>query len=150
LRFVLLHPHPAAPLVGYAAQGERLLRFDERSDGDREVISAVCPDLPVLAPGLGPSRFPSAYSSVLYLPQPRADGAACVLTVLTPLGAAEPAGEIGRSCRVISRVRGALREVDKYALVDRMRRTDAPIHFDRSVSDIPGCVTHLSGSAGLQ
>ena len=150
LQFVLLHPHPAAPLAGYAAVGDRLFRFDERSDGDREVISAVCPNLPHLAPDLWRERFPSAPSAMLYLPQPRPDGAFSVATVLTARGAPEPAGELGRSCRVLARVRGGLREVDKYALVDRMRRTDSPIQFDRSVTNVPGCPARLNGSAGLQ
>ncbi len=148
LQFVLLHPHPAGPLTGYAAEGERLFRFDERADGDYEVISAVCPNLPHLAPDFWRERFPSAPSAMLYLPQPRSDGAFAVATVLAARAAAEPAGMLGRSCRVLTRVRGGLREVDRYALVDGMRRTDAAMEFYRSAADIPGCQTKLDRPAG--
>ncbi len=149
LQFVLLHPHPPGPLAGYAAVGDRLFRFDERADGDHEVILAVCPDVPGAEVDQWREHFAKSPSAVLYLPQPRSDGAVYVATVLAVFGAREPAGMIGRSCRVISRVRGALREVDKYALVDGLRRTDPPMEFYRGPIDTPGCGAHFVGPAGL-
>jgi hypothetical protein len=138
LQFVLLHPHAAAPLAGYAAQGERLFRFDERPGGDRELISAVCPELPETGRGYWRYRWPATPSAVLYLPQPRADGAIGVVTALTARNEPEPAGEIAHSCRVFSRIPGALHEVDKYALVEELRHTDVPIQFFENPTDIPG------------
>jgi len=147
LQFVLLHPHPAAPLAGYAARGERLFRFDQAAGGDREVISALCPDLPATVASNWQARWPSAPSAVLYLPQPRSDGATSVVTVLTSRAAPEPAGEIARSCREFSRIRGSLHEVDKYALVEQSRRTDLPMQFYRSDGDIPGCLLRPTGKS---
>jgi hypothetical protein len=149
LQFVLLHPHPAAPMAGYAAQGERLFRFEQAAGGDHEVISALCPDLPVTGAGNWQFRWPRAPSAVLYLPQPRPDGAASVVTVLTSRGSPEPAGEIGRSCREFSRIRGTLHEVDKYALVRESRRTDLPMQFYRSEAEIPGCLLRLNGESRI-
>ncbi len=147
LQFVLLSPHPTAPVVGFAAERERLLRFDERADGDREVISALCPASSVTAPDNWQPRWSGAPSAVVYLPQPRPDGADNIVTVLTTRGTPEPAGEIGRSCRELSRYRGALREIDKYALVEELRRTDVPIQFFKTPTDIPGFLARFhSGS----
>lgn len=147
LQFVLLHPHPAVPLAGYAARGDRLFRIDEQAGGSHEVITAVCPDLPATRVGDWRSRWPSAFSAVLYLPQPRPDGANNIVTVLAARGAAEPAGQISRSCRVMARVPGALREVDKYALVGELRRSDVPIRFYRGEWDVPGCLAHLNSDS---
>jgi hypothetical protein len=146
LQFVLLHPHPTAPVVGYAAEGERLFRFDERADGDHEVVSALCPDMFVTGSWNWGDRWTGSPSAVVYLPQPRPDGAASVVTVLMARNAPEPAGEIGRSCHVLSRYRGAIHEVDKYALVDELRRTDVPIQFYRSPREIPGCIAHINSA----
>ena len=140
-------PHPAAPIAGYVAEGDRLFRFDQAADGDREVISALCPDLSGIAAANWRAHWGSAPSAVLYLPQPRQNGAITVETVLTSRGSPEPAGAIGRVCRAFSRIRGTLREVDKYALVEKLRRTDVPMRFYRSEADIPGCRVRLTGES---
>jgi hypothetical protein len=72
-----------------------------------------------------------------------------VVTVLTSRGSLEPAGEIGRSCREFSRIRGTLHEVDKYALVRESRLTDLPMQFYRSEADIPGCLPRLNGESRI-
>jgi hypothetical protein len=43
-----------------------------------------------------------------------------------------------RTCTVLGRIRGDESAVDKYALVDTLRRTDTPIRFARSIKDVPG------------
>jgi hypothetical protein len=133
LRCVQLSSHGAAPLVGYAAWGGQLYRFQQEEDGGYEALSLVCrtggedwhqPWTGVFSVGLDVIDGPEAGSRMI--------------TVLAPRPSLTPAGAIGRSCREVSRVRGTLRLEDWRRLVEQSRRDDPVMHFYRNVDDMPG------------
>jgi hypothetical protein len=133
LRCVELSSHRAAPLVGYAAWGGQLYRFQAEDGGDYEALSVVC------GPGVEDWHQPwnSVFSvSLAIVHGPEAGGS--VVTVLAPRSMLTPAGAIGRSCREVSRIRGTLRLEDGRRLVERSRRDDPVMHFYRNIEDLPG------------
>jgi len=144
LQIVLLSPHPAPQVVGYASKDGQLYRFEQYPNGDYEVLEAVCPATPELQDPAWRQRWPSAFSSVLHLPQPRPDAPDRLVTVLTARRSAEPAGWIGPSCKEIMKLYGSISPTDRNALVDELRRTDTPMHFYELAEQVPGYV-----SAGL-
>jgi hypothetical protein len=138
LQFVLLSARPVSQVVGYASRNGQVYRFEERPIGDYQVISAVCPHSPQLEYSNWINRWPGTFSSLMQLPKPTAD-ADVVVNVLTAQSP-EPAGWIGRSCKEITKLNGALLLVDRRDLVDSLRRQDKPIQFPRSLGQIPGFI----------
>jgi hypothetical protein len=138
LQFVLLSAHPVSSVQGYAVLGGRLQRFDQRPDGDYQLIAAACPSLPETPYGRWDSRWPDTASAVLYLPGPRPDGAANVVTILTPASRPQAAAEISHSCRELFRARGGVTPADPEALIRELRAQDTTIRFARNVEDVPG------------
>ena len=138
LQIVLLSAYPVSAVQGYATLGGRLQRFDQRPDGDYELIAAACPDLPETPFERWNSHWPDTASAVLYLPVPRPDGATNVVTILTPRNRPRASAEISRSCRELFRARGAVTPVDPEALISDLRTEDTTIRFPRNVEDVPG------------
>jgi hypothetical protein len=138
LQFVLLSVHPVSAVQGYAMLGGRLQRFDQRPDGDYELIAAACPSLPETPYERWNSRWPDTASAVLYLPGPRPDGATNVVTILTPQTRQQASAEISRSCRELFRARGGVTAADPEALIRELRTQDTTIRFARNVEDVPG------------
>jgi hypothetical protein len=133
LRCVELSSHGAAPLVGYAAWGGQLYRFQQEDDGGYEALSAVCRP--------GGEDWQQPWTGVFSIGLDVIDGPEAgsrMVTVLAPRRNLTPAGAIGRSCREVSRVRGTLRLEDWRRLVEQSRRDDPVMHFYRDVDDMPG------------
>jgi hypothetical protein len=138
LQIVLLSAHPVSAVQGYAVLGGRLQRFDQRPDGDYDLIAAACPDLPETPFEKWDSRWPGTASAVLYLPGPRPGGATNVVTILTPRSRQQAAAEISRSCHELFRARGGVTAADAEALIRELRTQDTTIRFARNVEDVPG------------
>jgi hypothetical protein len=133
LRCVQLSPHGAAPLVGFAAWGGQLFRFQQADDGGYEALSMVC--------GPGGDDYHQPWTGVFSISLNVAGGpedGRRMVTVLAPRSSLSPAGAIGRSCREVSRVRGTLLLEDSRSLVEQSRRDDPVMHFYRDVNDMPG------------
>jgi len=137
LQFVLLSARPAGRVVGYAANAGRMYRFEEQDAGNYQVLSAVCPITPRLERARWANRWPQSFSVVTYLPRPMLGGTA-IVTVLAGRELAEPVGWMRTACHQIGQIRGILEPVDKARLLDSFRREDTPIHFPRSLSEVPG------------
>lgn len=131
LRFVLLSANAPAQLVGYASEHDQLYRFQQEPAGDYEVISAVCPKGPNLS-GSG------VFSSVLSFSKNSPDTGRSMLTVCARKAPAEPAAWINRVCRLVSRVSGTLVRADRDAMVAKLRQNDPPMHFYRTLDQVPG------------
>lgn len=133
LRCVQLGSHRTAPLVGYAAWGGQLYRFQEEDEGGYEALSVVC------APG--GEEWNEPWNGVFSVGLDMVHGPEAgrrMVTVLAPRSMLTPAGVIGRSCREVSRVRGTLLFEDWRSLVERSRRDDPVMRFYRNVEDMPG------------
>ena len=133
LRCVELSSHGAAPLVGYAASGGQLYRFQQEDDGGYEALSLVC--------GPGGDDWHQPWAGVFSVSLNVVDGPDAgrrMVTVLAPRAYLTPASAIGRSCREVSRVRGTLLLEDWRSLVERSRRDDPVMHFYRNVEEMPG------------
>jgi len=104
------------------------------------VVSAVCPQSPEL--GLNKwgwyKYWPGVFLAVLQVPDTSPDAGRVLVTLLTPRAVAEPASWMGRNCRTLSRVPGTLLLADRKAMVEKLRRTDLPMHFYRSFEQVPG------------
>jgi hypothetical protein len=133
LRCVELSSHRTVPLVGYAAWGGQLYRFQEGDDGGYEALSMVC------APGGEDWHQPwnGVFSVSLDMMHDQEAGSRMV-TVLAPRSKLTPAGAIGRSCREVSRVSGTLLFEDWRLLLEQSRRDDPVMHFYRNIEDMPG------------
>jgi hypothetical protein len=138
LQIVLLSARPVSAVQGYAMLGGRLQRFDQHPDGDYELIAAACPSLPETPYERWNSRWPGTASAIVYLPGPRPDGAANVVTLLTPRGRPQASSEISRSCRELFRARGGVTAADPEALIRELRTQDTTIRFARNVEDVAG------------
>ncbi len=136
LQFVLLSARPVAQVVGYAARNGQVYRFEEHTGGDYQVISAVCPAAPELQYSSWGARWPGTFSTIEQLPKPTPE-ASVLVTVLTA-HSPEPAGWIGRSCKEVAKINGALLLADRRALVDALRREDTPMNFPRALERMPG------------
>jgi hypothetical protein len=140
LQFVLLSVTQPAQLVGYASFHGQLYRFQQEAGGSYDVISAVCP----LSPDVGLAswgwswKWPGVFSSILQFPAGSPDAQHRLVTLLGPRAVAEPAGWMSRACRTVSRVSGTLLLADRDAMVERLRRTDQPMHFYRTLDQVPG------------
>ena len=135
LRCVELSSHAAAPLVGYAAWGGQLYRFQAEEGGGYEALSMVC--------GPGGEDWHQPWIGMFSVSLDVAGGPEAgrrMVTVLAPRSSLTPAGAIGRSCREVSRVRGTLLLEDWRRLVEQSRRDDPVMHFYRNVDDMPGYV----------
>jgi hypothetical protein len=133
LRCVELSSHGAAPLVGYAAWGGQLYRFQEEEDGGYEALSMVC--------GPGGEDWHQPWAGVFSVSLDMVHGPEAgrrMVTVLAPRSMLTPAGAIGRSCREVSRIRGTLLSEDWRRLVEQSRRDDPVMHFYRNIEDMPG------------
>jgi len=60
-----------------------------------------------------------------------------MITIVAPLASMAPRGEIGRSCREVSRVVGTLKPVDRNALLASLK-DDRPIQFFQILDQMPG------------
>ena len=140
LQYLLLSATQPAQLVGYGSLHGRLFRFQQEPGGSYDVISAVCPVSQ--ESGLGPwgwwQPWPGEFSSVVRLPASSPDAQRRLVTLLAPRAFAEPAGWMARACRTVSRVSGTLLLADRDAMVERLRRTDLPMHFYRNLDQVPG------------
>jgi len=133
LRCVELGSLRTAPLVGYAAWGGQLYRFQEEDDGGYEALSVVR--------GPGGEDWHQPWNGVFSVSLEMVHGPEAgsrMVTVLAPRSMLTPAGAIGRSCREVSRVRGTLRLEDWRRLVEESRRDDPVMHFYRNIEDLPG------------
>ena len=137
LRLVFLSGRRVPQVVGYVGRNDRLYRFQEDAGGDYEVLSAVCPLSSTT--WLWPWR--ATFSSVLHFPVDSPDSSRLLVTILAPRSAiyreGSPAGEIGRGCREISRIPGILLFADKQALLAALWRDDPPMHFYRTLDEMP-------------
>ncbi len=138
LQIVLLTPEPPPKVLGYVARNHQLYRFEERLEGDYEVLSAVCPATPETRDDRWGRRWDGAFSAVLRLPSRSPDGPGVVVTVLAPRLYNEPASWIARSCKPIGRIQGTLLLADRRDLIESLRREDTPMHFYRDLEDMPG------------
>jgi hypothetical protein len=138
LQFVLLSARPVPQVVGYAARNGQVYRFEEHPTGDYQVISAVCPTAPELQYSAWGERWPGTFSTIEQLPNPTLE-AAVLVTVLTARSP-EPAGWIGRSCKEVAKVNGALLLADRRALVNGLRQEDTPMNFPRVLEQVPGFI----------
>jgi hypothetical protein len=133
-RCVQLSSRRTAPLVGYAAWGEQLYRFqEEEDDGGYEALSVVC--------GPGGEDWHQPWAGVFWVSLDMVHGPEAghrMVTVLAPRSMLTPAGAIDRSCRDVSRIRGTLLLEDWRSLVEQSRRDDPVMHFYRNVEDLPG------------
>jgi hypothetical protein len=138
LRLVFLSGRRVPQVVGYVARHGQLYRFQEEAGGDYEVLSTVCP-LSSTA-WLWPWR--ATFSSTLRFPYDSPDSSRLLVTILAQRSAiyheGAPGGEIGRGCREISRIPGILLFADKPALLAALRRDDPPMHFYRTLDEMPG------------
>jgi len=140
LQFVLLSVTQPARLVGYASRDGQLYRFQQEPVGDYDVISAVCP----VSSDVGLSYYawyanwPGLFWNVLRIPEDSPDSKRVLVTLLAPRSTTEPTGWMGRSCRTLLRVPGTLLLADRKAMVEQLRRSDAPMHFYRDLSEVPG------------
>ena len=133
LRCMELSSVRTAPLVGYAAWGGQLYRFQEEDGGDYEALSVVR--------GPGGEDWHQPWNGVFSVSLEMVHGPEAgsrMVTVLAPRSMLAPAGAIGRSCREVSRVRGTLRLEDWRRLVEESRRNDPVMHFCRNIEDLPG------------
>jgi hypothetical protein len=137
-QIVLLSTHRPPQVVGYATQNNQLYRFAEHDEGDYEVLTAVCPAAPEISLIRWHYRPEGTFSATERLPNPKRDGAAVILTVLTPQKATEPASWIRRSCRLIGTLHGSLLLADNDSMIASLRRNDTPIHFPRMLEQVPG------------
>jgi hypothetical protein len=80
------------------------------------------------------------FRTVLQVPDTSPDAHRVLVTLLAPKAIAEPAGWMGHNCREISRVPGTLLLADARAMVEGSRRTDPPMHFYRTLDQVPGYV----------
>jgi len=140
LQFVLLSLAPPAQLVGYASHDGQLYRFQQEAGGSYEAIAAVCP---VSAEsGLedwGWSRdWPGTFSTVLRISETSPEAHRKLVVLVAPRAIAEPASWMSRACRTVSRTPGTLLLADRKGMVDKLRRTDPPMHFYRSIDEVPG------------
>jgi hypothetical protein len=136
LDLVFLTLNRPSSVRGYAIKGDRLSRFDEAESGAFQVTVASCPALPELEY----SRFAGLYpaSSLVKLNIPPGPGSpAEIVTVLSAVGSAEPAGLLRTSCVEVGRIRGTLTPVDQDALVAAMRREDPPMRFPQTLDQLP-------------
>jgi hypothetical protein len=138
LQIVLLSATKVPRVIGYAAKDHQLFRFEEQSDGDYEVLSAVCPMTPELQQDRWGSRWDGTFSSMLRVPARNSEPASAVLTVLAPRALSEPAGWMARSCQSIGKVSGTLLHAEGNDLVAALRREDTPMSFFRNMEDLPG------------
>jgi hypothetical protein len=140
LQIVLLSVNPPAQLLGYASRKGQLYRFQQESSGHYDVISAVCPQAP--EKGLNKwgwyNYWPGVFATVLQIPDTSPEAGRMLVTLLTPNDVAEPAGWVSRNCRTLSRIPGTLSLADRKAMIERLRRTDMPMHFYRNLSEMPG------------
>jgi hypothetical protein len=138
LRLVFLSSRPVPQVTGYVARNGQLYRFQEDAGGDYEVLSAVCPRSGTA--WLWPWR--KTFSSILYFPADSADSSSLLVTILAPRSTiyseGSRTGEIGRGCREISRTPGILLFADKPAVLAALRRDDPPMHFYRTLDEMPG------------
>jgi hypothetical protein len=140
LQIVLLSVNQPAQLVGYARRNEQVYRFQQESSGHYDIISAVCPQ----APELGLNKWgwyrywPGVFATVLQIPDTSPEAGRVLVTLLTPNDVVEPAGWVSHSCRTLSRVPGTLLLADRKAMIERLRRTDTPMHFYRDLGEMPG------------
>ena len=138
LQTVLLSSRPTPQVVGYGARNGQLYRFEQHREGDYEVLVAACPATRELSAEVWHQRWPGTFSAVLDLRQPEADAPNRLVTVLFARQLPEPAGSMGRSCKEIGKVYGTLLLADREALVDSLRRKDTPMHFYRTLDQMPG------------
>jgi hypothetical protein len=140
LQIVLLSPLPTHQVVGYAAKNGQLYRFEQFPDGDYAVLSAACRPTPELQDAGWQGRFPGTFSAMLHLPRLTPDAPAVLVTVLAPRRSAEPDGWIGRFCKETGRIYGTLLLADRKELINSLRRDDTPIHFYRTLEEMPAYV----------
>jgi hypothetical protein len=140
LQIALLSVRQPVQLLGYASRDGQLYRFQQEAEGSYDAISAVCPQSPEL--GLNKwgwyKYWPNVFLTVLEVPETSPDAGRVVVTLLTPRAVAEPASWMGRNCRALSRVPGTVLLADRKAMVEKLRRTDSPMHFYRSFEQMPG------------
>jgi hypothetical protein len=140
LQFVLLSVTQPAQLVGYASRGGQLYRFQQEPGGSYDVISAVCP----VSTDIGLDywgwyrEWPNVFLNVLRIPDSSPDAKRVLVTLWAPRTVAEPAGWMGRACRMLSRVPGTLLLADRNAMVAQLRRSDPPMRFYRGLEQVPG------------
>ncbi len=140
LRMVLLNVNEPAQLVGYAARRNQLYRFQQDPAGSYEMIAAVCPQ----SEEGGMSKWgwyrywPNVFFTVLEVPANSPDAGRVIAIVLAPRTAPAPADWIGRSCRTLSRTSGSVLLADRKAMVEKLRREDAPMHFYKTLDQMPG------------
>jgi hypothetical protein len=142
LRIMLLNVEQPGQLVGYASRNNQLYRFEQNPTGSYEVISAVCPQSQEV--GLSKwgwySYWPNVFLTVLEVPANSPDAGRVVVVALTPRTAPAPADWISHSCRTLSRIPGSVLLADRKAMVEKLRREDAPMHFYKTLDQMPGYI----------
>lgn len=138
LQILFLATRRAPQVVGYAASGGQMYRFEERPAGEYQVLSAVCPMIPQLERQNWISRWPGTFSAALYLPSTAPGDKSVIATILAPRSLPEPAGWMHSACTEITSLTGTLTPIDKHALLEQLRHEDTLIHFPRLLDELPG------------
>ncbi|MBS1858868.1 MAG: hypothetical protein JST11_26085 [Acidobacteria bacterium] len=136
LSLVFLTLDRPSTVLGYTVKQNRLSRFDQDDSGPYQVTVAACPARPELTYGTFSQLYPASSFVKLDLP-PGPGTPAEIVTVLSPVGSAQPAGLLQSSCSELARVRGRLTPVDQDALVAAMRRDDPPMQFPQTLDEVP-------------
>ncbi|HEV2688634.1 MAG TPA: hypothetical protein VGV35_08775 [Bryobacteraceae bacterium] len=132
--YLLLRGTPSPPVRGYALRHGGLVRFEEDTAGDHELVTLTCP-----AALRWDYRFHVPYSSALYLPRLHPNDAdRVVITALVPPDGPPPYTTLHPECQVVQRIQSFLTPVDRRALVEKMRREDRPMRFYRQPNHMPG------------
>jgi hypothetical protein len=134
LRILLFSAKAPGQLTGYAVRAGELYRFEQYADGDYVLDSSVCE---LNAAQRFRARAP--FTALLYLPGAKTGEAApdVVLTVLAPTHGDSLLSDIAKTCRNLTRISGSIFLDNSEALVDWLRATDTPMHFDRDLKTVP-------------
>jgi hypothetical protein len=76
-------------------------------------------------------RGRARFSNTMPLPPNNTTSGEMLLSVVAPVGQTDSYEKLAPSSRVFQRIQGTLTEIDKVALVEKLRAADRPIRFHR-------------------
>ena len=152
ISYLLFTSNHSKPVTGFGLTEGRMYKFTEDSTGDQAFTSLVCPIDPAVctvAEGKAQHlqwslRCPwyardTLFLSVIFQPeQPGRFERDAVVNVLLPAAKSRAYVDSHRECGQIAEIRGSLAEVDKQALITKLRREDRPMQFYERTIDMPG------------
>ena len=132
-RFLLLSPDASSRVMGYGFRQGSLYRFDEKPDGDFDLLSIACPQSDQLN-GLLSS---APYNSVIHVPNPAwGEPSGSIATVLLPHVSKRTLPH--PDCHLIYSGRATRTAADWRAMVQQLRAADLSIKFPQSFDELPG------------